>query len=157
MVNVSREGHHERSHDALLEHTAKSALRVDLRPESRHSEVVLGSESSNALLLETATQHGVSRSNTKRHIDTSLNLVREAAPVRGIQSTLGLQLSAGDPVLGLVTGNITDGRYRRFESRLTLPNSFEADGKFGSERLHVMTDKDTAQTALEDGGVEGLE
>lgn len=108
VINLSAKCGHDGTANTLLKQAAKLALGVDLGTEGRESEVVLGTESRDTILLETTAHHTASTTGAqgKRHIDTSLDLVGDAPPVRGVEGTLRLQSGGSDPVVGLITADV---------------------------------------------------
>ncbi len=156
MVDVSGKGHHHRSGHTLLEQAAQLALGIDLSAESGHPEVVLGAEGCDALLRQ-ATHHGAAGGNGKGHVNTRLDLVRQALPVRGVEGALGLQLGARNEAIRLVPGNVGEGGVGALRKASALPDRLQANGELGSDGLQVLPDEDAGQAALEIRGVEGLQ
>ena len=159
MVDISGKGHHYRRSHSLLESAAKLALGVDLSSESRHAEIVLGTNGGDTLLLETTTHKTTRRRNkTEAQINTSLDFVGKSSPVRGVQGThSSLELSGSDPIGGLVAGGVGDGTFGALGQRRSLPKSLETQSKLGSNGLEVASDEDTSNATLEVGGVKHLE
>ena len=155
MVNIGGKGHGDGLSNPLLKETAELALGVDRRPESRHSEVVLGSKGGDSLLGDSAHNalRGLSR---KGHVDTSLHLVGQAPPVGSVQSTLSLQLNAGSPVLRLISGDIRKSSIGALGQAGALPDTLKAERKSGRNSLEVVSNKDTGKTTLEARGVVSL-
>ena len=157
VVNISSEGQGDRGGtETLLKQTAELARGVDLSPEGGHPEVVLGTEGGDALLGKT-THHALRRSNRKGHINTSLDSIGKLLPEGSVESTLSLELSASNPVIGLVAGEVGDGGIGTLSEALTLPDSLETEAESGSDGLEVVANEDTGETAVEEGGVDGLE
>src|SRR6478609_762113 len=127
VINISSKCHHNGRCNTLFQNAAKLALGVDLSSESRHAEIVLGTNSGDALLLKATTHEATGRGNeTEAQINTGLNLVRESSPVRGVKGAhSSLELSGGDPVCGLVPGSIRDSALRALGEGRSLPESFK--------------------------------
>jgi len=156
MIHISGEGHHDRGSNALLKHAAELALGVDLSTEGRHAEIVLGTEGGDALLGR-ATHHGGSRINGNGHVNTGLNLLTQTLPVGSVESTLSLQLGAGDPVLRLVATNVRDGGIRALGKPGALPNGLQTEGELRGDGLKILANEDTGQATLKEGRVKGLD
>lgn len=159
MVNVSGEGHHDRGGNALFEQTAELALGIDLSAESGHAEIVLGADGGNALLLKTASHQATSGGHqTKTHVNTGLNLLRQPPPVGGIECAgRSLKLSSGDPIVGLVATAVGRDALGALTERGTLPEGLHSEGELGGDRLEEATNVDTGNTALKGGRVDHLE
>lgn len=158
MVNVGGKGHHNRRSNTLLKNAAKLALGVDLSSESRHAEVVLGTNGSDTLLLQTTTHHAAGRGDeAEAQINTSLDLIGEPSPVRGVESSHGsLELSGGNPVVRLITGSVRNSALGALGEGRSLPESLKTKGELGGDGLEVAANEDTSESALEVGGVEHL-
>lgn len=159
VVNIGGKGHHDRRSDALLQHAAQLALGVDLSAERRHAEVVLGANGSDTLLLQ-ATAHDTAGggNEAEAQIDTSLDLVRKSLPESRVQSAHGsLELSSGNPVLGLVSGAVGNGAFGTLGQRRALVQSLHTEGELGSDGLKVATDVDASHATLQERGVEHLQ
>lgn len=157
VVNISSEGQGDRgSTKTLLEQAAKLARGVDLSPEGGHSEVVLGTKGGDAFLGKT-THHALRGSDRQGHINTSLDSIRKLLPEGSVESTLSLQLSASNPVIGLVAGEVGDGGIGALSEALTLPDSLETEAESGSDGLEIVANEDTGEAAVEERGVDSLE
>lgn len=82
MINIGSKSHHDGGSDALLQQAAQLTLGVDLSSESGHAEIVLGTNGGDALFLQATTHQTTGRGNeAEAQVNTSLNLVRQLAPV----------------------------------------------------------------------------
>jgi hypothetical protein len=156
VIHISGEGHHDRSSNALLEHATELALGIDLSTEGGHAEVVLGTEGGDALLGR-ATHHGGARINGKGHVNTSLNLLTQTLPVGSVESTLSLQLGAGNPVLRLIATNVRDSGIRALGKAGALPNGLKTEGELRGDGLKILANEDTGQATLKKRRVKGLD
>ena len=157
MVNIRGECHGHNRGNALLKHAAQLALRVNLCPEGGHSEIVFCADGGGAFLLEGATHHAaLGGHHGERHVDTGLDLLRDASPVGGVQSAMALELSGCYPVVRLVPGNVGEAGVGALAQTTALPDGLETKRKLGGDRLEVMADVDAGKTAFEEGRVEGL-
>lgn len=159
MVNVGSKGHHDGRSDTLLQKAAQLALGVDLGSESGHAEIVLGTNSSDTLLLQAAAHQTAGRGDkTEAQINASLNLVGQLAPVRSAESShSSLQLSGGDPVGSLVSGAVGDGTFGTLSQSRALPEGFQTESELGGDGLQVASDVDASRSTFEERGVEHLE
>lgn len=150
MVNLSRKGHHDGRRHALLDEKADLALGVELRAERRHAEIVLDTNGSGALLGDaTAKRSALAGDEGKRHVNTSLHLLRDAAPVRRGERALGLELSRRGPVIRLVAGAHRNGRLGRLGEDTALPDTLETETQLRGHGLKVASDVDTRQATVE--------
>lgn len=158
LVNLTSEGQRDGHGDALLEKAADLAGAVDLGAEGGGAEVVLGTDSSGAIAAGATHHHGGGvGSKLEVHVDTGLDALGQLAPVGGSKGALGLQLGGTDPVVSLVLGAVGQSSFGTSVQALALPDGLETESEAGSDGLEVATDEDTGQTALEAGGVEGLQ
>lgn len=158
LVDLTSEGERDGHGNALLEKAANLAGAVNLGAERRGTEVVLGTNGSGTITSR-ATHHKSSGRGLelKVHVNTGLNTLGQLAPVSGVESALGLQLSGTDPVLTLVLGGVGQSSLGASGDGLALPDSLKTKGEIGGDGLQVAADEDTGETTLEARGVEGLE
>lgn len=158
MVNISSDSHHNRSSNALLQQAAQLSLGVKLGAEGGHAEVVLGAKRRHALLLEGTAHHGARAAGQgQAHVDTSLHLLGQSPPVCGVQAAGSRQLGGSNPVSGLVLSAVGHHSLGGLAQPGPLPHSLKSEGELRGDRLHVASDEDTCQAALEVGWVERLD
>lgn len=158
LVDLTSEGERDGHGNALLEKAANLAGAVNLGAERRGTEVVLGTNGSGTVTSR-ATHHKSSGRGLELevHVNTSLNTLGQLAPVSGVESALGLQLSGTNPVFTLVLGGVGQSSLGASGDTLALPDSLETKSETGGDGLQVAADEDTGETTLEARGVEGLE
>ena len=155
MVELTSKGDLDHGNDSLLEQDTKLTSSVDLGSETAGSEVVLSTQSGNALLSH-ATHHRVA-SELQVEVDTGLELSRQSSPVRTLDTTGRHELSAGNPVLALVLGSVADHSLRSHLGSGSLIDSLESEGESRSDALKVATDENTSKGAVEDRWVHSLD
>jgi hypothetical protein len=154
VVELTSEGDLDHGNDSLLEQDTELTSSVNLGSEAAGSEVVLGTESGDTLLSHAT--HGVA-SELHVEVDTSLELSRKSSPVRALDTAGRHELSAGNPVLALVLGGVTDHGLGAHLGSGSLVDSFKTEGESGGDALEVATDEDTSKRAVEDRRVHGLD
>lgn len=156
VVQLTSEGHADRRRNDLLEQAANLTLRVDLCAEDGARKLVLGTESSDALLRRGA-HHGVTTSELQVDINTSLHLVRQTPPVAALKTTLGQELHAGDPVVTLVLSGVAKSRLGTHATAGLLQDTLKTERETGSDSLEVGTNEHSGEAALEYAGVDALD
>ena len=136
VVHLTSKGHADGRRNYLLEKAANLAVRVDLSAEDGSGELVLGTESRNTLLGRTA-HHGVATSELQVDVDTSLDLVGQTPPVAALNTTLGKELSAGNPVVTLVLSGVAEDGLRAHATAGLLQNTLQTESETGSDSLQV--------------------
>jgi hypothetical protein len=108
VIDLARKCDTNGRRDHLLHQTRHFALVVDLSPERRLSEVVLGTNANIALLLRPT--HGTIGSDSSKSevaVDSRLDFVGQPAPVRSLQhTTIRNDLPASHPVGSLVSRRV---------------------------------------------------
>ena len=156
MVHISGKGNLDWWRNALLPQAAELSGRVDLCAESRHAEIVLDTEVGDTLLAW-STHHWVATSKSEVEVNTGFKLLGESSPVGGAQSSLCLELGAGNPVRALVLGAVRDGGLWSLVDGCALPDTLESESEGWSDRLEVRADEDTGESTINDRWLDGLD
>lgn len=159
MVDLAREGDADGLCDHLLQQARHLALVVDLRPERRRTEVILGTERDLTLLLRAAHwPTGTHACKGEVAVDTGLDPLGQLPPVRSLEDTpIRDDLTARHPIGCLVSSCIRDAQLRGICRCRPGPEGVDAEGELGCDGLQVAGHNHACNAAVEDRRVHSLQ